>query len=159
MERKKREIVKGEEVNLNGRGKVWKWAEDDDFFFFFFLAVTFWNHWNLFGCTKMEIPTGKKIGKWTFSNLAHLWPGYAPGYTFKCKPLGKTNFTTFCNFWTVGVQPTTQQKKLPKIVLFKKFKVYVWSHNIITTLSNPLLILVMIAKQCGIYICIWQNFV
>ena len=52
----KKENLKGKWKIENGRGKVWKWAED--FFFicfcflfvwFFFLLVTFWNHWNLFG--------------------------------------------------------------------------------------------------------------
>ena len=38
-----------------------------------FLLVTFWNHWNLFECTKMEISTGQKSWNGKFSNLAHLW--------------------------------------------------------------------------------------
>ena len=54
----------------NGKGRKGKWSgkegkfereeveklkmEGERFFFVLFLLVTFWNHWNLFGCTKMD---------------------------------------------------------------------------------------------------------
>ena len=35
--------------------KVWKWVEDSFFFLFFsFVLVTFWNHLNCLGSTKMH---------------------------------------------------------------------------------------------------------
>ena len=73
-EGKEGKIVEGEEKNLKWKGKVWKWAQP--FFVFLFLLVTFWNHWNLFGCTKMEILGGNFLTSPTFE----CTPGYAPAF-------------------------------------------------------------------------------
>ena len=73
MERKSREIVKGEEENLKLEGgksmKISRGLFFSFLFFFFFLLVTFWNHWNLF----WVYHNGFFLEGGKFSNLANLW--------------------------------------------------------------------------------------
>ena len=84
MERKRREIVEGEEENLKWKGKGMKMSKRTFFSFFFFFLFFFFFGLSLFetiviclGCTKMEISMGKN---WILEG------NFLTPLTFDCTP-------------------------------------------------------------------------